>query len=452
MRLARWAHRIQWYWQFQPLKFHFILFLFIYWGIRYTVQQSKLDTSSYIGLILLMAKIVLVFAVVVTLFCLLTVFVSYLFFIAHRKSVAQPVELSVRLDSKSARNATLITKMPMVLRPFLGYVKLRLSYDDFQLTDSIVIGRKKKGHWFFFQSGLESENEIWLPDIREYHFQRALVSFEDFLHLFRFTATVPMNQPIRNHPKLKSKTDTEVLPKKTVEEKVRIEQLRKVEGEYLNYKKFENSDDVRRIVWKIFAKNKELVVRIPEIMDPFSSHIYFYASFHTTAPLDLFGPYHQAMLNNYKHWIYTLYTKLQHKDFEVRYIQDQVQQQNEATAIEDIITLAQWHKDKTLLQFVKPQQASVVCIHSFTSYAEVQELLEMLDSQTMVYFIPLGKSLRSLYLLNWISRIFLRPNRDPLVKLKNKWPFHPLRFTVLDAEKKMKQLLQSSSVNFEIIE
>ena len=63
---------------------------------------------------------------------------------------------------------------------------------------------------------------------------------------------------------------SEISPKQTNTMDVHIEQLRKVEGDLLHYKSFEAGDDVRRIVWKVFAKNRELVVRIPERMEPLS--------------------------------------------------------------------------------------------------------------------------------------------------------------------------------------
>ena len=53
-------------------------------------------------------------------------------------------------------------------------------------------------------------------------------------------------------------------PKSTKNDDVRTNQLRKISGEWLEYKKYEATDDIRRIVWKVFAKNKELIVRKQE--------------------------------------------------------------------------------------------------------------------------------------------------------------------------------------------
>ena len=88
-----------------------------------------------------------------------------------------------------------------------------------------------------------------------------------------------------------------------------------MEGEYLNYKNFENNDDVSRIVWKIYAKNKELVVRIPEIMDPYASHVYLYASFFTSFNVAGSTPVEVPFLNYYKAMIWTLYQNLVKQGF-----------------------------------------------------------------------------------------------------------------------------------------
>ena len=99
--------------------------------------------------------------------------------------------------------------------------------------------------------------------------------------------------------------------------------MRKVEGEFLNYKNFENNDDVRRIVWKIYAKNKELVVRIPEMMDPYASHVYLYASFFSSSISKAMRTVEDPFLNYYKVITWSVYQNLVKQGFEVRYIPDQ---------------------------------------------------------------------------------------------------------------------------------
>lgn len=450
MKFSRWVRRFRFAWQFQPLTFHFLVLVLFYFFISYYTKNTTLDTSSFIGLILLMVKIIFVFGSVVVAFCLLTALFCYLWFFIKQRKHSPAITITMELDPFQENDLRIHTQLPFALRPFLGYVKVKLLYDKHELTDAYQIDKKKKGQWFFFQQGLESHNELYLPDYKEYHFDRAFIFFEDALHLFSFALLTPIHQNVQNVPRsFKQETDMPI-PKQTEEEKVRIEQLRKVEGEYLNYKKFENSDDVRRIVWKIFAKNKELVVRIPEIMDPFSSHVYMYASFYYPLKIPLFPTFHSAMLNFYKRWVWTIYEAMAKKDIDIRYIPDQLVAGSQQHVLQEI-TLSNWHTEQSLTGYFKPAKASILCIHSFTPLPELEQLLSSIDQQTIIYVVRLSQSLKSYYLFNWIGRIFFLPKRDELARLKNKWPLHPLKHQALSHEKKLIQRLKANDCNFEIL-
>src|SRR5262249_46351843 len=129
----------------------------------------------------------------------------------------------------------------------------------------------------------QSKKEGWyhwpLPVIREYDVDKLVVYFEDIFQFFSFSASVRVDQSFFTKPRTSATPDETISPKKTEAESVRIQELRRVQGEFLNYKNFEDNDDVRRIVWKIYAKNGELVVRTQEIFDPFASHTWFYCSY-----------------------------------------------------------------------------------------------------------------------------------------------------------------------------
>jgi hypothetical protein len=270
------------------------------------------------------------------------------------------------------------------------------------------------------------------------------------LQFFSFAIPHDVNQTINNLPYNISTETEEYTPKKTEDEKVRIEQLRRVEGEYLNYKKFEDSDDVRRIVWKIFAKNKELVVRVPEIMDPFASHIYMYASFYNHTDYNLLQGFQQEMLNRFKLCTWTIFDTLSKKDYEVKFIFDQFLH-GENNAVQNNITLSNWHQDKNLIDYFKPQYGSILCLHSLSSTKDIEQIASSFDNQTTVFFVQLSKSFKSNYLFNWLLRIFIKPKEDKLTQLKSKWAIHPFKFQTIQNEQKIIELLKKQGVNFEII-
>jgi hypothetical protein len=401
-----------------------------------------------------MAKIALIFSVVVVTVSFLSTFICSLYF-AYKKIAAaeSPLDLSMHTDVQQNDLLKITTKIEIALRPILGFVSVKLFYDKLFSTEKYLLSNRIKKQFIPFKSGLAGENKLALPHIKEYHFSHAIVYFEDMLKFFSFAVPAKVQQTVLNMPHSILQQTDELSPKKTEEEKIRIEQLRRVEGELLNYKKFEDSDDVRRIVWKIFAKNKELVVRTPEIMDPFASHLYMYASYFNAFPFEHFQDYSMIMLNYFKNCVWTVYDTLSKKEFEVKYIPDQAvnAQTDQASKIQYTITLSDWHHDLTLTDYYKPKNASLLCIHSCTAIADVESLITNYETGTTIFFVQMSKVFKSYYLFNWLLRIFFRAPKDSLSKLKSKWAIHPLKFKIQSNEQKITGLLKKHDINFEIL-
>lgn len=454
MKISKAVQLVRYYKQFFPFRINFILFLLAIIFIAKWVKSLRIETSSFFGITLLMVKIALFFCGTLVAISFLSAFICWLHFMLSSSSNKQQA-VDVRMQTPNSQLAMLqiICKLPFALKPALGFVKMKLMYDQELLTDKLIIANRLKQQFIPFRSGLASNNNLILDDIKEYHFSKAIVFFEDMLQFFSFAVAVDLNQTIFNLPVSVLADAVETTPKKTEEELIRIEQIRKVEGEYLNYKKFESSDDVRRIVWKIFAKNKELVVRIPEIMDPFASHIYLYASFYNHTDFALYPAYQQVFLNRYKNFVWSLYDVLHAKNFEVRYVPDQI---HHAPALVSNLTqysiaVSNWHQDMSLRDYIKPQLASVICLHSFSDVQDVNALLSSVDSNTSFYFIRLSTDLKSNFILNFFSRLFFRPATDTLTPLKSKWAFHTLKFQLLRNEKLLLHTFKKNSIPVEVI-
>ncbi len=450
MKFSRLSNWLRYYAQFFPFRINFmLLMLIIFLGYRY-LNGSKVETSSFSGLAFLMAKIIMIFSIVIIAVSFLSCFISWIYFLLGKNANQVDVTMDVTDIKRQLRIRTL---MPNAIKPFLGFVKTRFFYNQYQMTDKMIIAGRVKKQFIPVGTGLSGNNLLLLPDIKEYHFEKSMIYFEDMLQLFSLVATTSINHSILNTPKSFLRSTNDLPPKKTEEEIVRIEQLRKVEGEHLNYKKFEDSDDVRRIVWKIFAKNKELVVRVPEVMDPFASHLYFYATYFNCADFILYNEYQQVMLNFYKNCVWTLFEALTQKEFEVKYISDQDVHFNESglNPTQVKIALSTWHQDVSIADYFKPKSGSVLCIHSFTSPEELTNLLSNCDSNTTIFFVQMSKAFKSYYLLNWISRLFLKPPSDALQRMKSRWAIHPLKFNTINREKKLMNVLSKSNLNIELI-
>jgi hypothetical protein len=295
-----------------------------------------------------------------------------------------------------------------------------------------------------------------LPDIKEYQLRGGFVFFEDKLHLFSFAAPQPAGGNFYQPPLLREKKDQEVAPKKTETTDIRIEQMRRVEGEYLNYKDFEAGDDVRRIVWKVYAKNRDLVVRVPEMFEPYASHLYFYASFHTSIGEKwVNGEYGAEMLNYFKNNVWTVYDTLAAKEWQMRYITDQPvtvpEGLEERDRIGRIISSSTWQQDKDLAAYFNARQGTVLCISSLTDARELAQLLDTADNSLVIYFVKLSRTFRSFVAWNWLKRLLFLPPKDRLSKLRDRWVFSPLRFQLQRREKEIQTLLDKSGASVQTL-
>ncbi|MBK7763708.1 MAG: hypothetical protein IPI46_10105 [Bacteroidetes bacterium] len=401
-----------------------------------------------------MTQIALLFSFIVVAISFCSACFCFLHFLYQKGKGNQAIlSLQMHTASKDAHIMQLESKLPSAIKPILGFIKMQLVYDKHLLTEKMILTERIKRNFFSFNNGVRGLNTLSLPDIKEYHFSDALISFEDMLQFFSFTINIPQSKSLLNLPQSSDPVIEEMNPRKTEEEKIRITTLRKVQGEYLNYKKFEDADDVRRIVWKIFAKHKELVVRVPEIMDPFASHIYMYASFYVDKSFSTQGEFQQEMSNYFKNAVWSVFDVLHEKEFEVKYISDQHSNSQSTTPDETglILTRANWHHHVELSDYFKAQHASVLCLHSLSSVVDIERTFNDSANHVRVFFIPLSKVFHSQVILNWLMKIIFKPKPDRLNALRSKWVFHPLKFKLQKNEQAILKILKQQNIQFEIM-
>lgn len=446
--------RLRYYGQYFPLTPNAFILAIALWVCFRIVRPAETvkgeEVSSFKPLILLMGTTALWFIVALIGFSVLTTILCWLHYLWLRRRHGHQLEFEFRPAEKN-KGLWIETLLKRARRPFLGFIKGRLFYEDHRMTDKFPLASNKRQAQQFWREGVSGKSRILLPDIREYTINGGAVYFEDMLQLF----SLPVLQRIKGHfyqaPDQVPLQEKEALPRKTEQTDTRIEQLRKVEGELLNYKGFESGDDVRRIVWKVYAKSRELVVRVPEIFDPYASHVYFYASFHTSLKaMQYQNDFAAEMLNYYKERVWTAYETLAGKEWEVKFIPDQqlqVPEQLNGTAfVQRVISNSAWHKDRELTGYFEPRYGSVLCISSFNDPAEVRSLLDQCSADTVVYYVRLSDTFRTFLPWTWLKRIFLLTPEDRLKRIRARWLLTPFRLQLLKREKEIEQILQQSDV------
>lgn len=433
-----------------PFTLYFVLFTVAgAIGFNLLPKTRYQPQTSFADIFLLLMQIASWFTLILVIFAFFSVLVSYLYFAWCKRKARIHLNLSTDLiENELHQKQTVRLLIKPVLKPLFGFVKIRLQYDKSLYSSKFSLIETSTRQ--FFNNTIDGVYHWPLPEIKEYHVQKAILYFEDFLQFFSIAVDLPANNNFFTQPTAQSISELKVFPRKTEETSSRIEELRRVEGEYLNYKNFENNDDVRRIVWKIYAKNKELVVRIPEIMDPYASHIYLYTSFFTNFNIQGNSVVEVPFLNYYKVLAWTVYQDLVKKGFEVKYIADQDIAKkhfaDEQQVVKYMISTSKWHSNKDLSNFVNTRDAAVVMISSLSDVKQVEELAEKHGNDIKFIYVKLTDSLRRQNAFDWVQWVFIRHQDNDVESYKRIWSLSPARLKVSDNEKSLEEILRKFQV------
>jgi hypothetical protein len=405
--------------------------------------------------ILLMSKLALWLVVGLIALSVLSSIFAWLYYLwlKHKKGNVLELRFATEPGKRGNHRVFLNATLPGVFRPLLGFVSARLYYDDYQLSGKFPLLGNRRRPGKILRYGISAHSRLELPDIREYRLRGGFVYFEDMLRLFSFVAEQPAGGSFHQMPRLGNGPDDDVNPRKTEQLDVRINQMRRVEGEPFSYKDFEPGDDVRRIVWKVYARSRDLVVRIPERFEPYASHLYMYASFHSDMNAAWTeNEYGKEMLNYYKNQIWTVYDTLAKKGFELRYISDQPVHVAEAGDASErtakIISGSDWQKDKEVSDYFNLRQGTVLCVSSFCSLHDLNRLIDAAEPGTVVYFVKLTNRFRQFVAWTWLKRLIFLPPKDRFNRLRGRWTFSPLRPGLRRRERAIEAALKKSSLTW----
>ncbi|MCE3278929.1 MAG: hypothetical protein K0S44_1120 [Bacteroidetes bacterium] len=435
---------LKWLGFYIPFTFYFILFAVVsVIGYQWLQTKAGIPDSAFADIFKLLLHFAIVFGVTILIAGFSTALLPFLYMLFKKRKGGINFRISTPpSDIESSKQPINIIIDP-VLKPLLGFVKIRLKYGPDTFSDKFSLIRKSQKK--LFSTELKGTYYWELPEIREYRIEQAVIYFEDLFQFFSFALPLNTSSDFHTYPLTKNSQSLNASPRKTEETSMRIEEIKKVEGEHINYKNFESNDDVRRIVWKIYAKNKELVVRIPEILDPYASHLYIYASFYTIFNANESDVLRIPFLNYYKTICWSVYKQFQQKGFDTRYIPDQsiptAQMEDLKSQVRYSISVSKWHKDKRIQDFIKTKDASVVIISSLSDPQQVQQLLESNGNDITFIFVPLTEGLKKQHLGDWIQWLFVQQEKDAMAVYKTSWSISLLRLKIIKNEKRLKELL-----------
>ena len=427
---------------FFPFTPYFLLFL-IGTTLAYIWLSKRplIPDTPFYEIFSLLIQITLIFGFFLLAFSFLSVLIAWIFLFYQLKTK----KLFFKITSSVKYDNSIHIEVHPILKPLFGFIKFRLRYNNdeyspkFQLTEAELNDS-------FFNTKLNGYYKWDLPEIKEYTIDQSIVFLEDIFQFFSFAIKIYTHERFHSVPPQKELEVDTIHPKTTENIISRIDYIKKVEGDHLNYKSFEN-DDIRRIVWKIYAKNRELVVRTPESLDPYSSHIYLFASFFAGFDIEGNETVHIPFLNYYKTMVWNIYEELKKQNPNIRFISDQSDkyilssEEDSDSKLKHLISVSSWQQHTNLKSYLEGHHPSVIIVSSLNNAEVVEQLLRDAEDDTTFLFIPLTASLQKQRVTDIVEILFIKKDSDNLSKYKPQWVLSPLRTKINENEKKIKKLL-----------
>jgi hypothetical protein len=329
------------------------------------------------------------------------------------------------------------------LRPLLGTIQARLVFSEKRLSERVILDVDVPRHKGWRQA-IKGTGQTMLYDRGIYDVEQVAISFCDMLGLVSLPCLVPLTQQLYTLPLAQKEQHIKAQPHATEQQTQRIEIPKRVEGEHVNYKEFEAGDNIQRIVWKIYAKSGQLVVRIPETKDPYASHLYFYASFfYGFAKTG--GAFEIEMLNVYKDGVRNLLEALQRNGYDVRmpYDQEVARLNGVSDKKNELFQIAasSWQHQIPPVQFVSATKAAFVCLSSLTPVNEVESLIQILPTYVPLVVVKLSEAIPSPFKIS-ARDIFFRPEKHPSDPLRQPWLISSMRRELKKNERQLEIMLK----------
>ena len=397
-----------------PLRLTFFLFVILAiagYGYISTNQLVNTDTSLFAAIIRLMLKLLLVFILLVTAFSFISTVLPFALFSHRARTISGFLTASFNVPSDGSYT-TASMQVQQLTFPLFGSVKLRFYYEGNNRTQAYSFA--SHGLNAFFANKADLQCTLNIQDIRSYRIDSVRVSFTDLFRLFSFSHTYKLNSQFYTLPQKQEIEADSPAPVLAKENNIRTEVIRKVEGEHLYFKDFEPSDDIRRIIWKIYAKHKELVVRIPEVRNPFASEVGFAVSYYNSMLNATNGREAAEFLNAYKQLVWSFYDELNSsKDVRLKLLLDQhikVKEDDNVCREQLLIGAAGWQTSTPASELFKPESYSILFISALTAKDEVSRLIAKLEPAHIVVFCRLSGTFDvKKEVLSYVRMLFMKP-------------------------------------------
>lgn len=433
-----------------PIRINFILIglalYFLYQlgfpttkGDKQLLESQLLQASE--SIVTLISKFTFLLFLLCVSCSLLSTLLTFFWCKYNTAQYAKDVKLTI--EKQGQINHLRIT-VPRLLHPILGYVSGILAYNKTTINRPFQFRRNR----FFSIALYQAEQKLSLEDIITYRFHHLALIFSDMFRMVQLRASYVLDYTYYNPPKnLNINIDEiEITNSNTTDEKIKLKKTN--DGDYLNYKNYESGDDIRRIVWKVYAKNKDFIVRTPDLENKNKPLLQILASFYTQLTIN--EAIARPLLNHYKNTVWTITETYLATDAQVNYQNDTTKLiASESTAIAALITQQEWHNKQNLASAVQIPKDNIIIIHSLSNVEDVEQLIH-LAPQAQIYLVQLSDVIMGNIVGHWLRKIFLVNTTEKAKLYSNYWSSAQQK-NIRRNEKSLLTILDTQSRNYQVL-
>lgn len=295
----------------------------------------------------------------------------------------------------------LTVSLPFWVRPMFGFLAIEIELNDDDKENSIYTIKKNK-----------SSIAIPLTNIQEYKIIHLSIRISDMFHFFNWKRKWNIDRSIIQYPiTLDDFTHKIQLDKYKKSDDNHSQKKVFTPGEWLNFKNFETGDDVKRILWKIYAKNRTLMVRHRENIDYDNTESHVYCAFSIENKNRFWGNDYtvQYALDIYKNLVWNTITTIKSIQRDVILHLPRYAPLFNEEDIKEKLVLEQWSSSAEVWKI--RHQAITLIIPDVMNVRVLEKIIEEFQSKiSYIVMIDTAQGKQERVWIKWLKRFFLKSN------------------------------------------
>jgi hypothetical protein len=424
------SKRIRYFALYWPLQWS-LIYCLAFAGLLFYYLKHANEAVSYTNDVLqLGGRIALVFLLFLPSVSLLTLMGAFFFIVIKRNTI----NVSWHTDRVVVNR---------LVQPLLGFVRVHLLNDKIVCSESLLLLPDTSTGLGFLYGSMASASLQITDRVRAETLDGIVLHFEDPFRFFSFSFFKSVALEHLQLPSAKPENADWFVTKHPDRETEKTAHAQRRSGDWLHLKSFESGDDVRRIVWALYARHKTLMVRRQDEDHPYGDTLKVYVSFNVFKELEQYAHLFIYTETNYKQRLFALVSGLLNAGILIDWRTEKIPWEKTISVnfLANEITRAVWYTDSAISFEPDLSAPSIVFISSFEEVAHLETLAKRWPD---TLFVLIGL-LDPLFQRTWRSRIqalWFKPNNTAHTSIFISWWRHPLKRYVLNNEQRLKKVMQ----------